>query len=76
MVKNSFSKYGIHHFLFMTSIIMLLLFAGCTGSHSSKSSRHRSPASTGHRKCGCSMLNPSAIHTFEIYQPSGYALQA
>ena len=58
------------------AIILILGSAACTSSgYSSKSGRHKSPASTGKRGCGCSMLNP-ATRIIDFYQPATYDIQA
>ena len=58
------------------AIILILGSAACTSSgYSSKSGRHKAPASTGNRRCGCSMLNP-ATRIIDFYQPATYDIQA
>ena len=67
---------GIQKLLFSASILLLLVFTSCSGSRNSQTSRHRSPASTGKSRCGCSMLSPVKIQNLKIYQIPAYALQA
>ncbi len=66
---------GTRKLLLLLSVTLLLMIAGCTSSYNSQKSWHRSPASTGHNRCGC-LLVPSDFNTLKIYQQPTYALQA
>jgi len=78
MFKNTVIKFGIgvRQTLFLASVILFLVFTGCTSSNSAQKSRHNKPASTSKRKCGCSMLTPATNQSIKLYQLTDYALQA
>ncbi len=78
MTKNIIPEPGIRRLVICLAISFTLVLTSCTTSQSSKSARHRSPASTGKRKCGCSMLSPvpTPIRTIMFYHVNDYALQA
>ena len=75
MFKNMTSRLGIRQFLLMAPVIMIILCTGCTSSRNSQKNWNRSPASTGHNRCGC-LLNPMQLHAIKLYQQTDYALQA
>ncbi len=78
MFRNTVIKFGIgiRQILFLASVILFLIFAGCTSANSAQNSRHNKPASTGKRKCGCSMLTPATNQSIKLYQLTDYVLQA
>ena len=76
MFKNIIAATGMQRLLVSLAFLLFLGAAACTSSgYSSKSGRHKAPASTGNRRCGCSMLNP-ATRVIDFYQPATYDLQA
>jgi len=75
-LKNIPTSPGLRKLLFGVLVILLLVSISCSGSRGSQSARHRSPASTGKSKCGCSMLSPAKIQNLKISQLPAYALQA
>jgi hypothetical protein len=74
--KNRVAKFGIRQLLFVAWVILFLIFTSCASANSAQSSRHSKPASTGKRKCGCSMLTPATNQSIKLYQQTDYALQA
>jgi len=61
--------------LFLACFSLFLMLAGCTSTHNSQKNWNRTPASTGHNKCGC-LLNPASEYSIKLYQQPVYALQA
>jgi hypothetical protein len=62
--------------LFLASVLLFLIFTSCSSAKSGQSSRHSKPASTGKRKCGCSMVAPGTNQSIKLYQHIDYVLQA
>ncbi len=62
--------------LFLALVFLFLIFTGCSSAKSGQSSRHSKPASTGKRKCGCSMLTPGTNQSIKLYHQIDYVLQA
>lgn len=69
------SRSALRQLLLLASFITLLLVSGCAGSYNSQKNWNRSPASTGHNRCGC-LLTPVHHHAIKMYQQPVYALQA
>lgn len=75
-IKNIMLNKGIRRLIFVSIAVLLFIAAGCsTNRHSSQHYWNRTPASTGHSKCGC-ILNLPTNHAIKLYQQPIYALQA
>ena len=76
MLKYTTSRSVIRQLFLMASIIVLLIASGCTTNrYNGQRNWNRSPASTGHNRCGC-LLNPATERAVKLYQQHTYALQA
>ncbi|MFZ4545839.1 MAG: hypothetical protein ACOYN4_00310 [Bacteroidales bacterium] len=76
-LKNTFSVKRNRLLLLMASLALMLLFTACasSGYNSHRNNWYRSPASTGHNRCGC-LLKPISNPAIKLYQQTEYALQA
>lgn len=72
---NSFIS-GSRYLLLLATMVVLLFAGGCTGSrYNTQKNWHRTPASTGHNRCGC-LLTPAKEHSIKLYRETLYVLQA
>ncbi len=70
------SRFRIHQLVLLLFVATLLVATGCSSSrYHSQRNWNRTPASTGHSRCGC-LLTPSGNHTIKTYPLAVYALQA
>jgi len=74
---NTFWFKQSRHLFFIASFMLMLLFTSCAsgGYNSHRNNWYRSPASTGHNRCGC-LLKPLTNPAIKLYQQSEYAVQA
>jgi hypothetical protein len=76
-LKNTFFFNRTRQVFFFASFVLLLLFTACasSGYNSHRNNWYRSPASTGHNRCGC-LLKPISNPAIKLYQQTEYAVQA
>jgi hypothetical protein len=76
-LRDTFTFKWNRPLLFMASLVLMLLFTACasSGYNSSRNNWYRSPASTGHNRCGC-LLKPISNPAIKLYQQAEYAVQA
>ncbi len=76
-IKNTFSFLPVRPALVMALAVLLTMFTACTSSgyNSQRNNWYRSPASTGHNRCGC-LLKPISNPALKLYQQTEYAVQA
>ncbi|MEI8046070.1 MAG: hypothetical protein WCI92_01720 [Bacteroidota bacterium] len=76
MFKNIASCFPLKQLLLISAVSFLLTTAGCAGSrNNSQRNWNRTPASTGHSRCGCLLITPDNQNS-TLYKPVIYALQA
>ena len=81
MMRNNFtntlSQIQIRRMFLVVSVALMFMVTACVsgGYNSQRNNWHRSPASTGHNRCGC-LLKPFSLPAKKSYQQPEDAVQA